>query len=91
MKSLPKIIFFVGFGLLIGIQYWASGLTALPGNVSGHDEGIDPLFVMQAITTLAVLAASLFVIIAKRYSAKDKHWAYATVGTIIGFWLHSSK
>ena len=50
----------------------------------------DPQFTMQAVVTCFVLAASLFVILAKRDSAKDKHWAYATVGTILGFWLHFS-
>jgi len=53
--------------------------------------GPDPQFTMQAVVTCFVLAASLFVILAKRYSAKDQHWAYATVGTILGFWLHFSK
>lgn len=35
----------------------------------------------------AVLAASLFIILSNRYGPKDKHWAYATVGTVLGYWL----
>jgi hypothetical protein len=42
---------------------------------------------MQVIVTIALLPATLFVILSKQYAAKDKHWAYATVGLIIGFWL----
>jgi hypothetical protein len=37
--------------------------------------------------TIAVLSACLFIILAKRYAPKDKHWAYATAGTIVGYWL----
>jgi hypothetical protein len=44
----------------------------------------------QEIITGILLLASLFVILAKRYSPADKHWAYATIGTIVGFWLHVS-
>ena len=42
---------------------------------------------MQVIVSLAVVGASMFIILAKRYAPRDKHWAYATVGTILGFWL----
>jgi hypothetical protein len=42
---------------------------------------------MQIGITLLLLAASLFVILSSRYEAKDKNWAYATVGTLVGFWL----
>ena len=37
--------------------------------------------------TVAILAACLFIILAKRYAPKDKHWAYATGGTIVGYRL----
>ena len=36
--------------------------------------------------SVMLLGASLFFILAERYGPKDKHWAYGTVGTIIGFW-----
>jgi len=42
---------------------------------------------MQIVLTCIVGLASLYVILAARYGPKDKHWAYATVGTLIGFWL----
>jgi hypothetical protein len=34
-----------------------------------------------------ILIPALYVILSKNYSPRDKHWAYATVGTILGFWL----
>jgi hypothetical protein len=43
--------------------------------------------VMQVIVTLLLLPATLFIILSKRYAPKDQHWAYTTVGLIIGFWL----
>jgi hypothetical protein len=81
MKELPKLVFFGGVGLLMSVELimW---VTQGPSNAD---------FVMQSAVTCFVLSASLFVVIAKRYSATDKHWAYATVGTILGFWLHLPK
>ena len=46
--------------------------------------------VTELLVTVLLLAAALFVILSKRYDAKDKHWVYTTVGIIIGFWLKSS-
>jgi len=37
--------------------------------------------------TVALLGASLFVILAKQYTPTDKHWAYTTVGALIGYWF----
>jgi hypothetical protein len=42
---------------------------------------------MQVLISTVFGAASLFIVLAKRYAPKDKHWAYATLGTILGFWL----
>jgi hypothetical protein len=43
---------------------------------------------MQVALSIIATGASLFIILAARFGPKDKHWAYATVGTILGFWLH---
>ena len=43
--------------------------------------------VMKILISIALLAATLFVILSKRYDSKDKHWAYTTIGLIVGFWL----
>jgi hypothetical protein len=43
---------------------------------------------MAVLVTLAVLGASLFVILSKQYTDKDMKWAFATVGTVLGYWLH---
>jgi hypothetical protein len=43
-------------------------------------------FVPVAVT-LTLLVGALFVILSKRYTPADRHWAYATVGTLLGYWL----
>lgn len=52
------------------------GLSNLPG-------------LMPIIVSLVLLIAALWVILARRYTPTDRHWAYGAVGTIVGFWLHS--
>jgi hypothetical protein len=37
--------------------------------------------------TIPVLGAALYVIVAPIYQEADKKWAYAAVGTLLGFWL----
>jgi hypothetical protein len=49
--------------------------------------GLDLRAIMQVLVTCAVGGCSLFVILSKGYGPKDKHWAYATVGTLLGYWL----
>jgi hypothetical protein len=56
--------------------------------VGAEDPHKDAETAMQILITMALTGASLFVILSTRYGPKDKHWAYATVGTILGFWLH---
>ena len=43
---------------------------------------------MQVILSLLLTVVSLCVILLKRYPPKDKHWAYGTIGTVLGFWIH---
>jgi hypothetical protein len=37
--------------------------------------------------SIALLLPCLLIILLKHYGPKEKHWAYATVGTILGYWL----
>jgi hypothetical protein len=46
---------------------------------------------MQALVTLVLLSASLLVILSAKYDPNSKHWAFATVGTIVGFWLKGGR
>jgi hypothetical protein len=43
--------------------------------------------VMQILMSVVILAAGLFVILAKDAGKARKHWAYGIVGLVVGFWL----
>ena len=43
--------------------------------------------IMQIAVTLWLLTAALLVILSQHYDPSIKNWAFATVGTILGFWL----
>lgn len=42
-----------------------------------------PIVIGVVLFSAVLLVGRLFVILAKRYAASDRHWAYATVGTIL--------
>jgi len=42
---------------------------------------------MQGVISACLLVSTPFVILSAKYDANSKHWAFATVGTILGFWL----
>jgi len=42
---------------------------------------------MQVIISGVLVLAALYVILSNRYSDSEKNWAYATIGTILGFWI----
>jgi hypothetical protein len=44
---------------------------------------------VQIIISALLLVVSLFVILSKKYGPKEQHWAFATIGTLIGFWFKS--
>jgi hypothetical protein len=46
---------------------------------------------VQSIVTLLVLFASLAVILSGQYDANSKHWAFGTVGTILGYWFKGGR
>jgi uncharacterized membrane protein (UPF0136 family) len=47
--------------------------------------------VMQIAVSTCLLGASLFVILSGQYDPSIKHWAFATIGTILGFWFRGSE
>jgi hypothetical protein len=55
--------------------------------IYGYDQPpLQPI--VQLIVTTALLCASLFVIFSNRYTPSDRHWAYGTIGMLVGFWLN---
>ena len=73
-------VYYGGYFLFRGV-----GQAEAPGSSSFAP--IDPRMIFQLILSVFLLLASVFVILAERYTPADKHWAYGTTGTIVGFWL----
>jgi hypothetical protein len=78
--------------------YWFYHLRDLTGDLFGFwatpkssklvDEGpLSTRMIVQILISLLLAALSLFVVLSDRYGAKQQHWAYATVGVLLGFWL----
>ena len=47
--------------------------------------------VIRAAVSLVTMSAAIFIVLSPTYSPQDKHWAYGTLGTILGYWLKPSK
>ena len=62
-----------------------------PGNRRLKKPAIDCRLIMRLVVSLALLSASLLVILVGQYDPNSKHWAYATVGTIMGYWFRSTR
>jgi hypothetical protein len=74
------LIWFLLFGIffLIGFNWFGHITFGPPGFAA----------VAQVVISGVLLMVSLFVVLSSAYGPKDKHWAYGTIGTIVGFWLH---
>jgi hypothetical protein len=42
---------------------------------------------MQIVISLVFLGAAIYIIVSRSFDPSDKHWAYGSAGTILGFWL----
>jgi hypothetical protein len=64
------------------------GFWAIPKSSKLIDEGpFSTRMIVQIIVSVLLAVLSLFVILSDRYASKQQHWAYATVGVLLGFWL----
>lgn len=64
------------------------GFWATPKSSKLVDEGpLSTRMIVQIIISVLLAALSLFVISSDRYASKQQHWAYTTIGVLLGFWL----
>jgi len=64
------------------------GFWATPKSSKLIDEGpFPPRMTVQILISVLLAALSLFVVLSDRYGAKQQHWAYGTIGVLLGFWL----
>jgi hypothetical protein len=82
--SAPGVIALVGIIVLVGTGVRRTQLArATPGRET-------TVLAVQVVISLVVLAAALYVILAKPDAPDDHKWAYSVVGTIVGYWLKTS-
>lgn len=70
------------FAISVGILFWNAWLR----ESSFGDAVVGEAMVMLYLT-VAMLAAALFIMLFPGYRPQDRYWGYATLGTVIGFWL----
>ena len=95
--NFPKTLLAVTLLALVIMRFVLAPNLIPLGSALGDSAGVDTAstfepvqtkFVITAAVSLVVLAASLFVILSKRYTTADTKWAFGTVGTLLGYWLH---
>lgn len=70
------------FAIAVGALFWNAWLRE---SVSG-DAVVGEAY-LALYFSATVLIAALFVVLFPGYRPQDRYWGYATLGTIIGFWL----
>jgi hypothetical protein len=79
MSTLPLIMFIASAMMLFGTS------NMLP-NADPAMRGPLRRLLMQAVVSLAVLGAALFIILTRAF---DPDWAYGSVGMVVGYWVKS--
>ena len=80
MSTLPLFVF-IGSGMML------FGVSNMLPNADVAMRAPLRRLIMQAIVSLAVLAASLFIILKDGFEPASKNWAYGSVGMVVGYWL----
>jgi hypothetical protein len=79
MSTLPVIMFIASAMMLFGTS------NMLPDADPAMRGPLRRLLV-QAVVSLAVLGAALFIILTRAF---DPDWAYGSVGMVVGYWVKS--
>jgi hypothetical protein len=88
--------------LLVAILALASRTRLFPtfqlggGDVMGMSLALSSLKIdlqeiMQVIISIALLVSGLYVVLSHGYGATEQHWAYGSMGTVVGFWLRPAR
>jgi hypothetical protein len=79
------------FYRLSPIALFAITIAALMWNAWFRESSYGAAVVGDAYRALyfsvAVFVATVFVVLFPGYRPQDRYWGYATLGTIVGFWL----
>ena len=87
MKRLPMaaFVYAVIISALCGLYLRSLGAITFGG---GSVQLVLSKSAIEMIATIPYGVIAVFVILRAGYSDRDKHWAYATAGLLLGFWLH---
>jgi hypothetical protein len=80
-------LFFVGALMLVAVHviYTTQAMDAIFSQYAVLPPIYD--YVARLVTSAILSVAALYIILSRRYAPQDKHWAYGTIGTVLGFWL----
>jgi hypothetical protein len=53
--------------------------------------GMKTMLIVQVGMSIFLGLPAIYVLLSNRYVAQEKHWAYSTLGTILGFWLRGKS
>lgn len=70
------------FAVSVGALFWNAWLRE-----SESGDAVVGATMVALYFSAAVTAAALFVVLFPGYRPQDRYWGYATLGTVIGFWL----
>lgn len=92
MEYLPLAIMLITI-LVLGLSSFAGRIDGRRGSwtkgaflrAGGNARKVN--LVMVVLVSLVFMGASLWVILGGLYDADAQRWAYATCGTIVGYWL----
>ena len=88
MPPLPIVVALVIFSLFVALDFAALPIVnSYHAGLYMHPAAAGPVELMRIVISCVLLIAALWVILSRRYVATDRHWAYATIGTIVGYWL----
>ena len=82
--SIPGAVAAIGLVVLVAHGIF-SGRAA--GTTLAAPRRTSPRMMMQIVISLVVLATALYVVVARPEATDDHKWAYAIIGTIVGYWL----
>lgn len=77
------LITFLVIGMLTLKFRLGGGLSDVTATLSVID--LDPI--LRAILSVAVLGASLWVILSGGYQDATEKWAFGAIGTVLGYWF----
>ena len=88
MSDVPVVIAVLGIGLLFLSGFFGYQSRYVRQWYSRYPSGS---LTMQIGVSAVVLACGLYVILTGDYSEATEKWAFATTGTIVGYWLRGSE